>query len=213
MMIDILALKCIPFVYFPILAFVVVFGKQYTMIDGETNRLVVLSTRVALFLPLYAMLIYISLCIPILYKAIEVPTALIEGYSFYTLFALLVTNLGGPNETLNSLIKSEKQLKCSFCCPKDKEKFYRIAICHVHHFLFIRPVFVFLSVVCSYLKNDMKILQILSMIFSFIALIQLILGVASVVALCKYTLYYLTFSMRLLFLLFQMNFCIQNSSI
>jgi len=180
---DRLGLVTIPFLLVTIISFLLVFYWQYNKLDNENNRLVIISTRLALFLPFYGILIYISLAIPVLYLAFEVPTAIIEGYSFYTFFVLMVVNLGGPNETVNYLNASNKPLLFYCCCPSDKKKFYQNACWNVFHFLFTRVVVVLLSVICSYaaLANGNKIAKLLSVLFALVALIQLIYGVASVV--------------------------------
>lgn len=183
-MVDKVAVVCIPFLLVTIFVYLVVFRKQFTMLDNETNRLVIIATRLALFLPLYAILIYISLVIPVIYTAMEVPLALIEGYSFYAFFVLLVTNMGGPIETVNYLTKSDKKLLFYCCCPLDKKKFYGKATWNLFHFLFTRVIVVFLSVICSYV--DSKISKLLAILFSLVALIQLIYGVASVINLCTF---------------------------
>jgi len=180
---DRLQIVTIPFLLVTIISFLLVFYWQYKRLDNETNRLVIIATRLALFLPFYGILIYISLAIPVLYLALEVPTAIIEGYSFYTFFVLMVVNLGGPNETVNYLNASNKPLLFYCCCPSDKKQFYKNACWNVFHFLFSRVVVVLLSVICSYaaLANGNKIAKLLSVIFALVALIQLCYGVASVV--------------------------------
>ena len=185
---DRLQLATIPFLLVTIISFLLVFYWQYSKLDNDTNRLVIITTRLALFLPLYGILIYISLAIPVLYLALEVPTAIIEGYSFYTFFVLMVVNLGGPNETVNYLNASNKPLLFYCCCPSDKKKFYKNAAWNVWHFLFSRVVVVLLSVICSYasLANGSKIAKLLSVLFALVALVQLIYGVSSVVNLCKF---------------------------
>jgi hypothetical protein len=111
--------------------------------------------------------------------AMEVPMALIEGYSFYTFFVLLVTNLGGPTETVNYLMKSEKKLLFYCCCPYDKKRFYTKATWNLFHFLFTRVIVVFLSVICFY--ADTKPAKLVSVLLSLVALVQLIYGVLSVI--------------------------------
>lgn len=54
----------------------------------------------------------------------------IEGYSIFCFFALLVTNLGGPNETIRKLSVAESDYCChrycrKGCCPADPTTFYR----------------------------------------------------------------------------------------
>jgi ABC-type antimicrobial peptide transport system permease subunit len=180
---DLLAVVCIPFLLITIIMYLVVFRKQFTQLDNETNRLVIIATRLALFLPFYAILIFISIVIPVIYTAMEIPLALIEGYSFYAFFVLLVTNMGGPVETVNYLTKSDKKLLFYCCCPLDKKKFYGKATWNLFHFLFTRVIVVFLSVICTY--ADTKISKLLAIIFSLVALVQLIYGVASVINLCE----------------------------
>lgn len=184
---DRLALACIPFLLVSIIAYIVVFFKQYSQLDDHTNRLVIISTRLALFLPLYSILIYISLVIPVIYVAMEVPLAIIEGYTFYTFFVLIVTNLGGPSETVRYLGESPKKLIFWCCCPLDKKRFYDKATWNVFHFLVTRVVVVFLSVICFYIESatGRAAFKVLYLVFSLVAFVQLIYGVASVVNLCE----------------------------
>lgn len=188
MAVDHLALYTIPFLVVTIVSFLLVFWWQYSRLDNEVNRLIILTTRLALFLPLYGILVYISLAVPVLYLAFEVPTALIEGYSFYLFFVLMVTNLGGPTETVNYLNMSNKPLFCQCCCPTMKKKFYKNACWNVFHFTTTRVVVELISVIFGYIyeSSNARLAKILSVLFSLIALIQLLYGVFSVAILCKF---------------------------
>lgn len=186
MAVDHLVAYCAPFLAVTISSFVFVVWWQFRRLDNEINRLIILNTRLALFLPLYGILIYVSLAVPVLYLAFEVPIALIEGYSFYLFFVLMVTNLGGPTETVNYLNASNKPLFFHCCCPTTKRKFYRQATWNLFHIVVTRVCVIFLSVICSYFAKKYRLAKLLSVLFSLIALIQLIYGLAAVVNLCKF---------------------------
>lgn len=78
-------LACIPF-----LCYHNIVTAQLLSFQRATSRIQTLSTRTALFLPAYTILILISLLYPSVFIALQVPIAVAEGYSFYCFFVLLV---------------------------------------------------------------------------------------------------------------------------
>lgn len=80
----------------PFVAWYMVVSSQYSSATGKTRRVAVLLARTALFLPSYAFLMWLSLINPSAYEGLEILVAVVEAYSFYSIFAVIVTNLGGP---------------------------------------------------------------------------------------------------------------------
>jgi len=165
-----------------VIAYLLIFWTQYSKLDSENQRLTVLSTRTALFLPLYAILMYISLCAPIIYVAMTVPITMIEGYSFYCFFTMIVTNLGGPEATVNFMRQSGKGLLCcTCCCPTEQVAFYKKATWALFHFFFTRSILIFLSAICFY--SDKTVGKALYVVFSLVSFGVLIYGLGCLVLL------------------------------
>ena len=73
-------------------------------------RLQVLSTRLSLFLPMYAICMMLSLRFPVALQALTFPVAITEGASFYSFFALFVTNMGGPEGYIKAVTQLDSEL-------------------------------------------------------------------------------------------------------
>jgi hypothetical protein len=181
--VDSLAGICFLFLVVPVIAYIFILWSQYSKCEPETQRLTVMSTRTALFLPLYAGLMYLSLCAPVIYVALTIPITMIEGYSIYCFFAMIVTNLGGPQATVNFMRQSGKDLACSCCCPTDQLIFYRKATWSLFHLFFTRTILVTLSAICFY--SDKKVGKALYAVFSLVSAVLLFYGVICLVLLCK----------------------------
>lgn len=151
--------------------------------SSDNQRLTILSTRTALFLPLYAVLMYISLCAPVIYVALTIPITMIEGYSFYCFFAMIVINLGGPSATVNYMKQSGKELACACCCPSDQITFYKKATWALFHFFVTRTILITLSAICFY--SDKKVGKALYVIFSIASFVLLVYGLLSLLLLCE----------------------------
>jgi len=117
--------------------------------------------------PLYAFIIYISLLAPWAYNGLEIPIAIIEGYAIYCFFALIVTNLGGPNESVKYMNGLSKPLCCTLCCPVEKYSFYMRTLWSCRHILVTRVVLVILAAIFENIKAVYIVLSIVS--FALIA--------------------------------------------
>ena len=157
-----------------------------------------MSTRTALFLPLYAILMYLSLVGPAAYVALTILITAVEGYSFYCFFAMIVTNMGGPVALVNYMKNTGKGLVCcQGCCPSDPATFYKKATWALFHFFFTRVFIVILSAICYY--SGKKAGKALYAIFSVLSAVVLFYGLSCLVLLCKWFIF-LTFSHWLLYL-------------
>ena len=85
--IDIYAIIGIFLMMVPIMAWIMILRTQYSTLKQGTLRVQILSTRTALFLPTYAIVIWLSLVFPSLYMLLEVPISVAEGINF------LLTNI------------------------------------------------------------------------------------------------------------------------
>lgn len=77
--IDIYAIIGIFLMMVPIMAWIMILRTQYSTLKQGTLRVQILSTRTALFLPTYAIVIWLSLVFPSLYMLLEVPISVAEG--------------------------------------------------------------------------------------------------------------------------------------
>jgi len=172
-------------------AYIIIFAVQYKNITTENERLVILATRIASFLPLYAVLMLISLGSPEALAALTVPIAFVEGYSFYAFFALLVTNLGGAAGAVSFLKGSDRQLFCCTSrCPTDPALFFVKASWALFHLVTYRVAVILLSAICFYVNSQGgKVLYVLFNIVGIVilgrSLIHFVLFYESIFSECK----------------------------
>lgn len=189
--VDTLAGVCFIFLIIPIIAYGFIVWAQYSRIDSDNQRLTIMSTRTALFLPLYAILMYLSLVGPQAYVALSILITVVEGYSFYCFFAMIVTNMGGPAAVVNYMKNTGKGLVCcQGCCPSEPAAFYRKATWALFHFFITRVFIVILSAICYYSgkkagKALYAIFSVLSAVVLFYGLSCLVLLYENVYANCK----------------------------
>ena len=168
----------------PFTAWVLILFKQYELIKAKTYRLHVLICRTCLFLPLYAIFIWLSLVEPQLYAGLQIAFALVEGYSFYSMFGLIIGNMGGPAEALNTMRITNKPPYCS-CCPTEPGVFYCKVLRALKYFLFLRvPVVIIASI------GDIRGLKSLYLIATLVALAILIYAVVNIISFYE-NIYYL----------------------
>lgn len=167
-----------------LLAFVIGFFIQYARQEVGATRLVVLGTRTALFLPLYSFFIFIGLTSPNSLAALNVPIAIVEGYSFYCFYSMIVTNLGGPAKAVHAFQSSGKELICcKSWCPSDQLVFYKRTIWALFHFLVTRTVFITLSAIAFYSKTRAG--KALYAIFTLVGTVILIYTLLHIILFCK----------------------------
>ena len=167
------------FLVFPIVAYYFILRVSYKNLHASTARIQVLSTRTAIFLPVYSVIIWLSLVIPVLYVPLQVPTALAEGYCFYCFFAMVVQNLGGPNETIAVMEESGRKPLIACCCPPTPLLFFKRVQRALFHFLVTRTVVVLVSAICTFVSKRSQsyhdpafLISLILTIFSFALLIN-----------------------------------------
>jgi hypothetical protein len=166
------------------ITFVVGFFIQYARQEVGATRLVVLGTRTALFLPLYSFFIFIGLTSPNSLAALNVPITIVEGYSFYCFYSLIVTNLGGPAKAVHTFQSSGRPLLCcSSWCPSDHIVFYKRTIWALFHLFFTRTIFITLSAIAFYSKT--KAGKALYAIFTMCSSVILLYALINIILFCK----------------------------
>ncbi len=164
-------------------AYLMIFFNQYRQHTPGTERLTVMNSRTAIFLPLYSIFIYISLNAPKALTAMEVPMTFIEGYSFYCFFVMIVTNLGGPAGAVQAFKDSGKSLMCcnSFCNPNNDAKAYYIKTTKaLFHFVITRTIITLIAAIAYYSSSKVgkvvfAALSVVSSVLLFYCLPHLIL--------------------------------------
>lgn len=154
-----------------LVGYLIVFTFQYKNMTNETERLTILVTRTALFLPLYALCLLISVARPEALGALQIPIAFVEGYSFYCFLTVLVTNLGGPEKAVEAL-QGRPLICCTSCCPTEPDKFYNKVVWAVFSFITWRPFVVILGTICDYAKG--RIARLLYFLFTLLAFALLV---------------------------------------
>jgi hypothetical protein len=174
------------FMLVPFLAYAIVIYLQKGYADGTNYRLTVLSTRAAFFLPGYALLMWLSLVAPTAYSALTVVVNIVEGYSFYTFFSMIIYNMGGSAKSVEAMVKSDKDyFMCSCCFPTgDKALFFRRTAWWMFHMLFTRVGFSVLAAICFY--SDTKAGKVFMIIFQLICFAIVAFMVFHLVNFCKF---------------------------
>jgi len=169
----------------PLFAYYRILCVSYANLQPSTLRIQLLSTRTAIFLPVYSVIIWVSLVAPILYVPLEVPTALAEGYCFYCFFTMVVTNLGGPSETVAVMEETGRRPLCPCCCPSTPPRFYKRVQSGLFHMLWTRTAVVLASAVCTMVAHKSQTYHnpafLASLILTVCSLLLLINGFASLV--------------------------------
>lgn len=170
------------FFFIVVAAYLIVFAFQYKNMTSESERISVLLARVALFLPLYALFMLISLGAPKAYAAMTIPTAYVEGYSFYCFLSILVVNLGGPAKVVEA-IQGRPLICCTSSCPTEPDKFYNKVVWVVYQLILVRPIVVILAAICSYANS--KAGRALNVVLSLVAFVLLARSLIHFVLFCK----------------------------
>ncbi len=90
-----------------LIIYFVVLGRQQGYLKEGTVRLQTLAMRAGFVFPCYSVLMMISLLKPNSYAGLQILVAFLEGYAFYCFWALVVENLGGPEETVKKLVTQQ----------------------------------------------------------------------------------------------------------
>lgn len=135
----------------PFTAWFLILFKQYEHISAKTYRINVLLARTSLFLPAYAVILWVSCVEPELYEAMQIPFSIVEAYSFYSFFAVLVSNMGGPNAALSTMQAKNQPPWCS-CCPTVPSKFYDTILNSLWRMTWIRIPLIIVATIGSYVN-------------------------------------------------------------
>ncbi len=179
-----LTLICSLFFVMAVIAFMAVLACQFRHLQPATYRLIVLSARTALFLPLCSFFIFIALIAPGSYVMMIFLVTIIEGYAFNSFFALTTENLGGPAATVQLMKSSDRQLLCNFCLPSDVVVFYRRTTWALFHVFVTRSGLGLLSAICFYANTEAG--KSAYVFFNAISTVILFYGVVCLVNLCKF---------------------------
>jgi hypothetical protein len=177
----------VPFAIVPIVVFFLIINEQFKKQQADTYRLQILSTRCALFLILYPIVMYASLIGGVIVNLIlQIPMALFDGYTFYCFFTLLVINFGGPSETISYM--KTKEIKCfSKLCPNDKLIYYKRITIWLYYIRVIRPVVTIIQAVLgifAYL-SDKFIIIALTAFFTAVNALTLFYALSLLLSMCK----------------------------
>lgn len=186
MTVSVIVLVSVLFFLFPWVTFYFLVRSQHSMVEHETYRLQVLSTRTAFCLPVYATFLYAALLEPKIYEALLVIISFVEGYTFYCFTTLLVVNMGGPTETVRAMKQRNDSLCCTkYCCSicqcwsEDKTKFYRGAVSAMWHFWITRTAIVLLGTFAYYTGTDIG--HIVYVVFTLVAAVMLLWALSGLI--------------------------------
>jgi hypothetical protein len=183
---DKLAAITFGFMLVPFLAYLIVVRLQWGYAENNNYRQTVLATRAAFFLPGYAFLMWISVVAPTSFTAMSVFINLVEGYSFYTFMSLLIHNLGGSAQYVDTMVKSGKEyVACSCCFPvNDKALFFRRTAWVMFHMLFTRVVLSIIGAIAYYSDTDAG--KTVAIIIQVICAVIVVTMILHLINLCKF---------------------------
>lgn len=155
---------------FPLTIYMYIFINQYKLIDNKVYRLQVLTLRTALFLPCYAIVLYVNLLTNGKNKFNEFFISITEGLSFVSFFALFIHNLGGVRNTIK-FIETQKHPFLFECFAKNiiplhhVEKLYKRVSKGLKLILFYRPIIILIPILLELLpeniiNNNVKLFKI-----------------------------------------------------
>lgn len=167
-------------------SYIFIFFNQYGRINQENQRLLVLNSRIALFLPFYSFFMFISLLYPDAFLLLKIPYNIIEAYSFYLFFSLLVCNFKTVKNLLLILYMDSKSFVCCYN-HKNYLSYYKKLLNIFFHFLITRSVFIILSVIFTYLKLRLLIIccELTSTFLLFYSLIHIVILYENLFRYCK----------------------------
>eukprot|EP00598_Pedospumella_elongata_P004442 CAMPEP_0184981192 /NCGR_PEP_ID=MMETSP1098-20130426/11024_1 /TAXON_ID=89044 /ORGANISM="Spumella elongata, Strain CCAP 955/1" /LENGTH=321 /DNA_ID=CAMNT_0027504735 /DNA_START=68 /DNA_END=1033 /DNA_ORIENTATION=+ len=164
---DNVAALSLGFMLVPFFGYIFVVLSQYRYLDSSNYRQTVLSVRASLFLPAYSFLMWISVYEPSLFDAMTVPINLVEGYSFYAFFSLILFNLGGCDQAVDTFVRADKDFfVCTCCFPADKTKFYRRTSWLLFHMLVTRVILSIGGAIASY--SDKPVARVIALVIQVI---------------------------------------------
>jgi hypothetical protein len=148
------------FMCFPLYSYWQILCVSHANLKKGSEHIQIISTRTALFLPCYAVIMYISMLVPVLFLPLQVPISIAEGYSFFCFFKMVVTNLSGPTKVIELLdggfehrrVKGEP-LTCFSCCPQTGSGFYNQVVSALWHFIGTRTIVVMIAVIFQFLRR------------------------------------------------------------
>jgi hypothetical protein len=113
-------------------------------------------------LPIFALLLTLSVCVPSTFQAVVPLEAAIEGYSVVCFYALIVLNCGGPLKVINvrrlpvacttntnnihffgycfQILGSSDRVACCDCQTKGPIKCYKRVYWAIWQFIYVRPL-------------------------------------------------------------------------
>ena len=172
--------------------FVVIF--QYYQCSEETERLVILNLRAALFLPIYALIMFLAILKPSSLAGLNILITFFEGYSFYSFYSLIIYNLGGPAKAIEAFGSVEKDLACCHgYCPKDPTAYYRRTLWSLFHFLVTRTLLIIASTISAYGAKNASLGHVLTALFSLVSTVILVIALLHIILFCKFIMSQMSF--------------------
>ena len=176
---------CLSFLGIVWIMYSAIFSVLYKNLRKEIYRQQVLNLRIALCLPLYSLIFYLSLYFPSAIDFLYVGVVFVEGLTICTFFSLLVENVGGSARILVYMTEAggikPKIFKSMY--PKVSSLFYRGLIRRLWHCIVTRTVFAVTSAVLF--SCNIGITRIISVILNVISTLVLLTAVVWLMLLCK----------------------------
>jgi hypothetical protein len=141
------------------------------------KRIIVLNVRMATIVPLYSIVMVAGYGAPQALPILDALLALIEGFSVYCFFKMIVLSAESHDQIIKTLKDSDYTQPCCYSCQKDCTGCcYSTMYLALWQFFIIRPIFVLIDGIAE-LKGVTRIFEI----FTILAIICLIIAMASLI--------------------------------
>lgn len=150
------------------------------------TRITILDLRFALYLPICALFLYLSINSLTAFILMELPCCFVEAYSLLNFFAIMVEYCGGVNPFLDQLLLTAAETPNSSKLSEEMDNVelrYSTVCRSIRMQFLLRPIFVLITVMCSVFAGSLGIA--VGIVFHLISIIIYFRGLRLVTQLCK----------------------------
>jgi uncharacterized membrane protein YidH (DUF202 family) len=146
----------------------------------HVRRIQILNLRLAIIVPLYAMLFFLILMLPQFWSFFDAAINLVEGYCIFAFYKMLQLNAGGPDGVIQMIQTSEHTAPCYATCQQKCPKQCNSTIHYLLvQFMTLRPLMFFFIAILEEnphrwenLIRLLTILCIISLVAAMLALLR-----------------------------------------
>lgn len=133
----------------------------------------ILNLRMAIMLPMYALLFLGILLLPHHWEFFEAGISFVEGYCIFSYYKMLSIYVGGKERVIDLIKESDYTQPCCYCCQKNHPRgCHTFVSLSLGQFAIVRPL-LFLVAACL---NEIVGENMLSKVLNFICVVSLIVA-------------------------------------